>query len=45
MKGVFTSLLMGAKVECERVSLKLKQTNKQTKKLRSWDPVPLPHGK
>ena len=37
MKGVFTSLLMRAKLECERVSLKLKKkknkkTNKQTKK-------------
>ena len=29
MKGVFTSLLMGAKVESKRVSLKLKKNEQQ----------------
>ena len=38
------NLLMRVKEESEKTSLKLKQTNKQ-KKLRSWHPAPLLHGK
>jgi len=40
------SLLLRVKEESERVGLKLNIKNKQTnKKLRSWHPAPLFHGK
>ena len=39
------SLLMTVKEGSERASLRLNIKKKQNKKLRSWHPVPLLHGK